>query len=131
MQNNNASTFHKSIRFVPKEQNNHHYTIDCWIKGNLSSLEDLEYASRCIEKRKREIHYQFVKKHLDSIMKGKQYGTYEELGENIILEDGTKLTRNDIEKYAKINGFKLRTENDRITDLLYECADYLSQQPRF
>ncbi len=131
MQKNNASDiFHKSIRF-PNEQIDNRYKIESWIKGNLSSVEDLEYASQCIEKRKKEIHYKFVEKHLDSIMKGKKYGTYEELGENIILEDGTKLTRTDIEEYANINGFKLRTNNDRITDLLWECADFLSQQPRF
>ena len=48
-------------------------------------------------------------------------GSYDELQEGIILQDGQKLTVEDIKRYAIENGIQLRTKADIFYELLKEC----------
>ena len=64
-------------------------------------------------------------------MQSKEHGNYEELGEGITLEDGKSLTRNDIEQYAKKNGIKLCTKQDKIDSLILDCCAFMDGQTRF
>lgn len=103
--------------------------IESFISG--LDLNEIEYASKVLKKRQAEIHYSLVKEHLNSIMQNKEHGNYEELGEGITLEDGKPLSRNDIEQYAKKNGIKLRTKQDQIDSLIWDCCAFMNSQPRF
>ena len=89
-------------------------------------ISELDYYDKLAQNRRDEIHYDLVKEHLNSIMKNsngtnKAGGSYDELQEGIILQDGQKLTVEDIKRYAIENGIQLRTKANIFSELLNEC----------
>ena len=89
-------------------------------------IPELDYYDKLAQNRRDEIHYDLVKKHLNSIMKNnngtnKAGGSYDELQEGIKLQDGQRLTEENIKRYATENGIQLRTKADIFSESLNEC----------